>query len=277
MNQPYSELPKRIPRLALMGEFSAGKSTLANLLLGTPVSPVMATATQLPPIWYRSGIGSALVKRGSGDVPFDFASINQTDMTEVHLIYHRLGARILSVAEVIDFPGTADPNMDLAVWKALIPQLDMVFWCTPAHQAWRQSEAALWEEMPEALKKRSALLVTRMDQVLTETAKARLLHRLRQEVENEFAAVLPVSLTGNPHDPQSKPSGLREAVQTMQRWCVEIDQAGTTSEARPLNLEALSPPPADAVARPVRAIKQGGVTPRRIFPRGLAPAGQSLA
>ena len=40
-----------------MGEFSAGKSTLANILMREALSPVQITATQRPPIWYAHGDG----------------------------------------------------------------------------------------------------------------------------------------------------------------------------------------------------------------------------
>ena len=43
------------PCVALMGEFSAGKSTLSNLLIGTEALPVNVTATQLPPVWLSRG------------------------------------------------------------------------------------------------------------------------------------------------------------------------------------------------------------------------------
>ena len=42
--------PRR-PRIALMGEFSAGKSTLANLMVGSDPVPMQVVATQLPPVW----------------------------------------------------------------------------------------------------------------------------------------------------------------------------------------------------------------------------------
>ena len=49
--------PNRRPRVGLMGEFSAGKSTLSNLLVGGNALPVQVTATQLPPVWISGGAG----------------------------------------------------------------------------------------------------------------------------------------------------------------------------------------------------------------------------
>ena len=51
---PATAQAKR-PRVALMGEFSAGKSTLSNLLIGKSALPVNVTATQLPPVWLSYG------------------------------------------------------------------------------------------------------------------------------------------------------------------------------------------------------------------------------
>ena len=40
----------RKPVIALMGEFSAGKSTLLNLLVGRNILPTQVTATRMPPV-----------------------------------------------------------------------------------------------------------------------------------------------------------------------------------------------------------------------------------
>ena len=54
----------RKPQVALMGEFSAGKSTLLNMLLGQDPLPVRITATSVPPIWISFGENAAIkVKR----------------------------------------------------------------------------------------------------------------------------------------------------------------------------------------------------------------------
>ena len=52
----------RKPRLAIMGEFSSGKSTLCNLLLGARPLLEKVTATQLPPVWLSYGSAPAYVE-----------------------------------------------------------------------------------------------------------------------------------------------------------------------------------------------------------------------
>ena len=47
--------PAAVPRVAFMGEFSAGKSTAVNLVIGARLLPTAAVATQLPPVWIAHG------------------------------------------------------------------------------------------------------------------------------------------------------------------------------------------------------------------------------
>ncbi|MEL6690223.1 MAG: hypothetical protein AAFP28_07880 [Pseudomonadota bacterium] len=249
-----------------MGEFSAGKSTLANLLLGCTASPVMATPTQLPPVWYRAGDGCHYINADNEEVPLDFSRVNELSPNDARVVFAHLEARILEIAELIDFPGSSDPNMDFESWEMLFPQIDMVFWCTPANQAWRQSEAALWEEMPEKLRKRSALLVTRMDQVTSESERMRLLRRIEIEAAPEFASVLPVSLVGSPDATGGGLEGVTGILDLIQRWCTEIDAEARLEERAPLDFKPVPRPPARTPTRPLRPLVPGAIVPRRVFP-----------
>jgi hypothetical protein len=80
-----------------------------------------------------------------------------------------LEAPILERLDFIDMPGSSDPNMSPDIWNAILPQADAVIWCTPATQAWRQSEAAIWDEVDPDVQERSVLLVTRIDKVLSDS------------------------------------------------------------------------------------------------------------
>ena len=51
------------PRVVLMGEFSAGKSTLSNILLEGAPLPMRVTATRLPPVHISYGAPSARAER----------------------------------------------------------------------------------------------------------------------------------------------------------------------------------------------------------------------
>lgn len=186
----------RKPRLALMGEFSAGKSTLSNLLLGADPLPVRVTATRLPPVWVSYGDNAATREDLSGNnVPIDMTQLDAVQLDETRLIRLSLKSDILQLCDLIDMPGISDPNMESEVWKAVIGEADCIIWCTHATQAWRQSEAAVWESLPEHLKQKSLLLLTRFDKILSPRDRDRVLDRVRRETKGLFSDLFPISLT----------------------------------------------------------------------------------
>lgn len=192
---PDAPTPQK-PRLALMGEFSAGKSTLSNLLLGADPLPVRVTATRLPPIWISYGDAPACREDMEGNlIPFDMADLEAVKLEETRLIRLYLKSDVLQLCDLIDMPGISDPNMASDVWQSVIGEADHILWCTLATQAWRQSESAVWESLPEHLHDKSLLLLTRFDKILSLRDQTRLLSRVRRETKGLFSDMFPISLT----------------------------------------------------------------------------------
>lgn len=187
------ETPRR-PRVALLGEFSAGKSTLANVLFGRAVSPVQVTATQMPPVWYSHG-EDALTELCKDGSEREIPSLESVSLADAEALKVSMKAEVLEFCDLIDMPGTSDPNMAMSAWEAMLARVDAVVWCTPAGQAWRQSEAALWDEICCGFEERALLLVTRMDKISDETDRKRILARVRRETDGMFRDVLGISLT----------------------------------------------------------------------------------
>ena len=186
---------KEMPRVCLMGEFSAGKSTLSNLLIGASALPVNVTATQLPPVWMSHGSDTPYRVSLDGD-EYDL-DLNQLPEVSVHDTSHiRIfrEAKLLEICDLIDMPGISDPNMAATVWQRVIHHADIVIWCSHATQAWRQSEAAVWSAMPPDLYEKSLLLLTRMDRILSDRDRDRVIRRVERETEGLFREVMPVSL-----------------------------------------------------------------------------------
>ncbi|WP_068312951.1 dynamin family protein [Aliiruegeria sabulilitoris] len=186
----------RRPRIAVMGEFSAGKSTLTNLLIGSNALPVKVTATQLPPVWLNHGTGAPYGVDKNGDrFDVDLARIGDIPLENTQYLHVERHSNVLELCDIIDFPGISDPNMPADLWQRVIAEVDAVLWCSHAVQAWRQSEAAAWEEMPVHLQERSLLLLTRMDKLVEERDRQRVLSRVRRETDGLFADIFPISLT----------------------------------------------------------------------------------
>lgn len=186
----------RKPRIALMGEFSAGKSTLSNLLIGASPLPTKVTATQLPPVWIAWGDEAPYRMDLDGvSYPLALEDLRAVEHADTALIRIFQKSDILELCDIIDMPGISDPNMDAEVWQRVIGEADGVIWCTHATQAWRQTEAAVWEELGGAIRDRSLLLVTRFDKVVTDRDRRRLMKRVERETDGLFSSILPISLT----------------------------------------------------------------------------------
>ena len=185
----------RKPRIALMGEFSAGKSTLSNLLMGQSPLPEKVTATRLSPVWLSYGTTAPYRMDVDGTTePVSIERLEDIPVEQTRHIRLFLEADILEVCDLIDFPGISDPNMSSSVWERMLPEVDAVIWCTHATQAWRQSEAAVWDDMPAAVRENSILLITRFDKLTNEKDRTRVVKRVTRETNGQFGGTFPVSL-----------------------------------------------------------------------------------
>jgi len=195
MNDQSAATGPRKPRIALMGEFSAGKSTLSNLLLGARPLPEKVTATRLSPVWISHGNQSPYrVDMDGTTEPVSLASLEKIPVEKTRVIRLFLEADILEVCDLIDFPGISDPNMASTIWERVLPEIDAVIWCTHATQAWRQSEAAVWDTIPNAVRENSILLITRYDKLTTDKDRRRVYQRVRRETNGQFGGTFPISL-----------------------------------------------------------------------------------
>ncbi|MCU0829786.1 MAG: 50S ribosome-binding GTPase [Tabrizicola sp.] len=185
----------RKPRIAIMGEFSSGKSTLCNVLMGARPLLEKVTATQLPPVWLSYGPDDAYTMGLDGVAyDLDLRDLEQVSLETTEHVRIFMKSDILRYCDLIDMPGISDPSMSPEVWERMAHLADGVLWCTHATQAWRQSENGVWSGFPQEMRKNSLLLITRFDKIVGENDRAKVLKRVTQEVDGMFAHVFPVSL-----------------------------------------------------------------------------------
>jgi GTP-binding protein EngB required for normal cell division len=263
--------PVKKPRIALMGEFSAGKSTLSNLLIGGDALPVQVTATQLPPVWISAGDREPfLVDVNEKPRPINLDDLSDIDVHNTKYIRFFRNVDILNLCDLIDTPGISDPNMSSEVWERIIPYMDVVLWCTHATQAWRQSEAAVWSEMPKKLKEKSVLLLTRMDKVIGERDRARVVARVKKETQGEFSAIFPVSLTDALAAGEDRDAWVASGAENFTQHLVDLLITIRNAE-RPLRREPETRQPANTgeglKVEGVRPVRNDPVVPRRVAAR----------
>lgn len=186
----------RRPVIALMGEFSAGKSTLLNLLLGQSVLPTQVTATQLPPVWLRYGSEEPYRVDHSGNRhAVDLDNLMAVPIKETRFIRIYKEAEFLKTCDLLDTPGISDPRIAMGTWIKTIGCANAVLWCTHAGQAWRESERSAWESLPERLRKHSLLMVTRADKITSDLDLGKIDRRLGRETADLFSGRQFISLT----------------------------------------------------------------------------------
>lgn len=291
--EPMSDPATRRPRIAIMGEFSAGKSTLSNLLLGARPLPEKVTATRLSPVWLSKGTDAPYrVDMDGTEEPILLDEIESVPLEETRVIRVFLDAEILNYCDLIDFPGISDPNMESEIWERILDEVDMVLWCTHATQAWRQSESAVWEMIPEAVRARSLLLITRFDKLVTERDRARVLHRVTTETEGLFEAIFPIALTHalenrDNYDGWVESGAAAFADHLVERLQAEPPSASTATQpdagsedsdlatADGVPTSDVPPVAAEPAASDVSQLSPIGPEPRAIVPRRVRSAGQT--
>jgi len=259
------------PCIALMGEFSAGKSTLSNLLIGGKSLPVQVTATQLPPVWISHGDKPPYTVDLDGNVaPVDLNQLAGVRVEETAYVRIFRKSDVLEMCDIIDMPGISDPSMAADVWQRVIHHATSVIWCTHATQAWRQSEAAVWESLPPSLHEKSLLLLTRMDKITSEHDRERLLRRVRRETGGLFAEVLPISLLQAIEAGDDLAAWRASGAEHFTDKLVEIVQGSPDAVPRAARTETVldaASAPAEDDGRPAPSVAPGTIMPKRVTPR----------
>jgi hypothetical protein len=183
----------RKPRIAIMGEFSSGKSTLCNVLMGARPLLEKVTATQLPPVWLSYGPDDAYTMGLDGHAyDLDLAELEMVSLDTTEHVRIFMKSDILRYCDLIDMPGISDPSMSSEVWERMAHLADAVLWCTHATQAWRQSESGVWSTFPKEMRQNSLLLVTRFDKIVGETDRAKVLKRMESGADDFTRALFDI-------------------------------------------------------------------------------------
>lgn len=185
------------PVVSLMGEFSAGKSTLLNFILDKDVATTQVTATALPAIWFcYSDKEFTKGLRHDGRVEDVDLSRKDIDFRNEYLILRcGLTNEALKNVHLIDAPGNSDPDLHKDALRFLSRFHDFVIWCTSASQAWRQSEKTAYLKLSKATQQNSLLIITRFDKLRNSKDQQKVLKRVTSEVDGLFSSVLGLQTT----------------------------------------------------------------------------------
>ncbi|MCY4336365.1 MAG: dynamin family protein [Litoreibacter sp.] len=276
-----SDLPPDKPCIALMGEFSAGKSTLANLLIGKKHLPEQIIATQLPPVWLSHGSDSAHRVDLDGVLhELELTRLDEAPLESTSYIKIFTPQDLLLECDLLDMPSISDPNMASEIWQRMLGHADGVIWCSHATQAWRQSEAAVWAQQDPALFAKSILLLTRIDKLVNDADRARVLKRVKRETDGLFRDCLPISLLHAVNEAENpaiwQKSGAEEFARALadllrdisREKGIERPSSTATSRSAVLDIPAFvsqdQEEPAESVSKGDAAAEPVKVMPKRI-------------
>lgn len=183
-------------KMALAGEFSSGKTTLARMLLGQDFVTTKASASAMPTVRFEYAeqttftLISSDIEREIGGLD----ALSEDEMRAADALIITVDLPFLKRVQLFDTPGTSDPTRDVDQIVAIANDVDFIMWCTNATQAWRQSERAMWGELPEEAQEKSLLIVTHVDLPKVKASLPRLMKRMNKEAGPHFRKILPVDL-----------------------------------------------------------------------------------
>jgi hypothetical protein len=179
--------------VAIVGEFNAGKSSLANLLVSIESLPTAAVqTTRIPTLLYQARKAQVWGLRADGTRQLLRAGRAQLTESLVRLEVGLPSARLRGV-QFLDLPGFADARSNMSPLDLPLNAVDAVLWCTVSTQAWKESERKAWEQFPARLRARGLLVTTHCDLLRSGADRERLLSRLRLEAGPMFNGIALIS------------------------------------------------------------------------------------
>ncbi len=150
-------------RLAVVGEFNAGKSTLINALIGTDAAPtgvLPTTATIHHLRWAPDPFAKILFAHGHvprerivalGELRGALKAMTADDAAQVERVEIGMPLATLVRVEILDTPGFNAPNAGHeAIARGGLEEADMAFWLLDATQPLKSTERGLLEEAERA-------------------------------------------------------------------------------------------------------------------------------
>jgi hypothetical protein len=180
-------------RIAVIGEFNSGKSTLTNLLVRLESLPTAVISnTCIPTLLFHAPepkIFAVYHDRRREQLRAASRALSQ----DIYRLEVGLPSERLRAVQILDLPGLADARFDGSIDDIATHAADVALWCTVSTQAWKESERVAWDEIPERLRSRGLLVATHCDLLRNPADRDKLLCRLHDEAGSSFRDVLPIS------------------------------------------------------------------------------------
>jgi len=165
-------------KIAILGEFNSGKSTLANMLLGIDGLPTAMVSNTCIPTSLAFAHTPAIIARYRDGRQERLTGGEDVSSRDLAWLDVRLPCERLRDYQIIDLPGVGDPSRAMPTLDRARIQPDAVIWCTVSTQAWRESERFVWTRMPRRLHRHTVLVSTFADLLADDEERAKVTSRL---------------------------------------------------------------------------------------------------
>ncbi len=225
------QLLARRPKVVLVGEPNAGKTRLANALLGFDLLPesVLANTVTRTVLSHAAGLEVHAVT-AEGRRPIDLTGLDAFGVPDLLRLEVGLPSQRLAVHDVVDTPGLRE---DDALGLELSPS-DVLVWCTVAGQAWKESERRAWSEVPRVHRSRAILAVTNADALKDDAETERVLARMHAETQGLFGGIVATARPDPSKDEVRNPAGIEQLEAAIARVLAlkPVDAGGGPAEPR---------------------------------------------
>jgi len=183
----------RPPRVAIVGEVNAGKTSVAGLLLGEGILPSSVVANTRVPIllgYAETMVLYAITQNGRHLLSVDTLDALPSGL-QLKGIEIGLPSQRLLEFEILDTPTIYEPgdiNTDAHIFV----------WCTVATRAWTESERAIWSALPRRCWRNALLVATHKDGLQHPGDITKIARRLHGAAGPMFRDVIFVSAAGAP-------------------------------------------------------------------------------
>jgi GTPase SAR1 family protein len=223
-------------KIAILGEFNSGKSTLANMMLGVDGLPTAVVSNTCIPTSLSYADVPAIVGRyeDGRSAQLDLDAPTDIDQNGLAWLDVRLPLERLRDYQIIDLPGVGDPSRAMPTLERARLQPDAVIWCTVATQAWRESERIAWMQLPPRLHRNTLLVATFADLLIDVADHQRVRERLIENAAPHFGdvvmlATVDAALADREPDPMARAtaqveSGAAEFKAALERLATQVMQ-----------------------------------------------------
>jgi len=154
-------------RVAIIGEINAGKTSLANLLLGTDILPTDVVNNTASPVILRYDQKTHIrcYDKLMRSETCNMSGLHKLSTQPGFLLETFLPLLILQFIEILDTPSTESFPLGERENQLLLSRCEMVIWCSMSTRVWTASEKNIWTTLSENLKKSCLFVLTNSDKL----------------------------------------------------------------------------------------------------------------